>query len=111
MGPMKTSLITLPKIYADWSAIGWAMVLGHAPESSDIQPNGKPAHREAVKEWEGEGGTLKETSQTKAARKSDERKSAKKKPAKRKPKPKRKPTPIKAPGKKRAPMKRNRTRR
>ena len=105
---MKTSLITLPKIYADWSAIGWAMVLGHAPDSSDIQPNGKPA-REAVKEWEGEGGTLKETSQTKAARKSDERKSAARKPAKRKPK--RKPTPVKAPGKKRAPMKKKRTRR
>lgn len=106
---MKPSLITLPKIYADWSAIGWAMVLGHAPDPSDTTPNGMPAMREAVKDWEGEGGTLKETSQTKAARKSDERKSAKKKPAKRKPK--RKPTPIKAPGKKRAPMKKKRTRR
>lgn len=108
MGPMKPSLITLPKMYADWSAIGWAMVLGQAPKSTDMQPNGKPAMREAVKEWEAEGGTLKETSQTKAARKSDERKSAARKPAKRKPA-KRKP-PIKAPGKKRAPMKKKRTR-
>jgi hypothetical protein len=95
---MKNSLITLPKIYADWSAIGWAMVLGHAPESSDTPPNGKPSLRE-VKQWEGEGGTLKETAQTAAARK------AARKPAKRK------PTPIKAPGKKRAPMKKKRTRR
>ena len=102
---MKPSLITLPKIYADWSAIGWAMVLGHAPDSTDTLPNGKPAMPEAVKDWEGEGGTLKETPQTKAARKSDERKSAARKPAKRK------PTPIKAPGKKRAPMKKKRARR
>ena len=107
---MKPSLITLPKIYRDWSAIGWAMVLGHAPDPTDTKPNGgKPELREAVKEWEGEGGTLKETPQTKAARKSDERKSAARKPAKRKPK--RKPTPIKAPGKKRPPMKKKRTRR
>jgi len=109
MGPMKPSLITIPKIYADWSAIGWAMVLGHAPDSTDTTPNGKPELREAVKEWEGEGGTLKETPQTKAARKSDERKSAARKPVKRK-STKRKP-PIKAPGKKRAPMKKKRTRR
>jgi hypothetical protein len=104
MRAMKPSLITLPKIYADWSTIGWAMVLGYAPKPTDMQANGKPAMREAVKDWEGEGGTLKETSQTKAARKS-----AARKPAKRKPK--RKPTPIKAPGKKRAPMKKKRTRR
>jgi hypothetical protein len=96
---MKPSLITLPKIYADWSAIGWAMVLGHAPESTDMQPNGKPAMREAVKEWEAEGGTLKETPQTAAARKSA-RKAVKRKPA-----------PRKAPGNKRAPMKKKRTRR
>jgi hypothetical protein len=96
---MKPSLITLPKIYADWSAIGWAMVLGHAPESTDMQPNSKPAMREAVKEWEAEGGTLKETPQTAAARKSA-RKALKRKPA-----------PRKAPGKKRAPMKKKRTKR
>ncbi|HEU4644583.1 MAG TPA: hypothetical protein VFS80_03355 [Burkholderiales bacterium] len=92
---MKTSLISLPKIYADWSAIGWAMVLGHAPDSTDMQPNGKPALREAVHDWEAEGGTLKETSQTKAARKAA----------------KRKPAPRKAPGTKRAPMKAKRTKR
>ena len=46
---MKPTLITLPNIYADWSAIGWAMVLGHAPESSDMKPNGTPAARKAVK--------------------------------------------------------------
>jgi hypothetical protein len=97
---MKPSLITLPKIYADWSAIGWAMVLGHAPDSTDMQPNGKPAMREAVKEWEAEGGTLKETPQTAAARKSAARKPVKRKPA-----------PRKAPGKKRAPMKKKRTKR
>ncbi|MEX2197368.1 MAG: hypothetical protein WD886_01045 [Burkholderiales bacterium] len=97
---MKNTLITLPTFVSDMSAIGWAMVLGHAPDSTDdIQPNGKPAHREAVKEWEGEGGTLKETPQIPAARKA-----AKRKPAKRKP-------PIKAPGKKRAPLKKKRTRR
>ena len=96
---MKPSLITLPKIYADWSAIGWAMVLGHAPESTDMQANGKPAMREAVKEWEAEGGTLKETPQTAAARKSA-RKAVKRKPA-----------PRKAPGNKRAPMKNKRTKR
>lgn len=97
---MKHSLITLPRIYRDWSAIGWAMVLGHAPGPTDTKPNGgKPELREAVKEWEGEGGTLKETPQTKVARKSA-RKAAKRKPA-----------PIKAPGKKRAPMKKKRTKR
>ena len=87
-------------MYADWSAIGWAMVLGQAPKSTDMQPNDKPAMREAVKEWEAEGGTLKETSQTAAARKSAARKAVKRKPA-----------PRKAPGKKRAPMKKKRTRR
>ncbi|HEU4645401.1 MAG TPA: hypothetical protein VFS80_07535 [Burkholderiales bacterium] len=96
---MKTSLISLPKIYADWSAVGWAMVLGYAPGSSDLRPNGKPALHEAVKEWESEGGTLKETPQITAARKSA-RKAAKRKPA-----------PMKAPGKKRAPMKKKRTKR
>jgi hypothetical protein len=52
-----------------------------------------------VKEWEAEGGTLKETPQTAAARKSA-RKAVKRKPA-----------PRKAPGKKRAPMKNKRTKR
>lgn len=98
MRSMKPSLITLPKMYSDWSAIGWAMVLGHAPDPSDTPPNGKPALREAVKDWEGEGGTLKQVPQAAAARKP-----AKRKPARRKP-------PVKAPGKKRAPMKKKRTR-
>jgi hypothetical protein len=97
---MKPSLITLPKIYADWSAVGWAMVLGYAPAPAftDLRPNGKPALREAVQDWEAEGGTLKETPQAAAARKSA-RKALKRKPA-----------PRKAPGKKRAPMKKKRTR-
>ncbi|HEX9183782.1 MAG TPA: hypothetical protein VF876_11025 [Burkholderiales bacterium] len=55
---MKTFANSLSQSYADWSALSLAMVLGHAPASSDKQPNAKPAQAAAVQGWEHEGGSL-----------------------------------------------------
>jgi hypothetical protein len=80
---MKTLSDSFSKNYADWSAIGLAMVMGHAPASPDAKPNGKPAQPAAVHGWEGEGGMLKAPKKAAAAPKPALRKApAKKRPAK-----------------------------
>jgi hypothetical protein len=79
---MKTFSDSFSKNYADWSAIGLAMVMGHAPASPDAKPNGKPA-QPAVQGWEGEGGMLKAPKKAAAAPRPALRKApAKKRPAK-----------------------------
>lgn len=80
---MKTFSDSFSKNYADWSAVGLAMVLGHAPASPDTKPNGKPAQQPAVQGWEGEGGMLKAPKKAAAAPRPALRKApAKKRPAK-----------------------------
>lgn len=80
---MKTFPDSFSKIYADWSALGAAMVLGHAPASPGTKPNGKPAPHSAVHGWEGEGGMLKAPKKAAAAPRPALRKApAKKRPAK-----------------------------
>lgn len=44
---MKTFSDSFSKSYADWSAVGLAMILGHAPASPGRNPNAKPALRKA----------------------------------------------------------------
>ena len=81
---MKTFPDSISKIYADWSALGVAMALGHAPApaSPDTKPNDKPAPHPAVQGWEGEGGTLKAPKKAAAAPRPAPRKApAKKRPA------------------------------
>jgi len=78
---MKSSVSLFTRNYADWSAVGWAMVLGHAPASPDTKPNGRPA-QPAVQGWEGEGGMLKAPKKAAAAPRPALRKApSKKRPA------------------------------
>lgn len=80
---MKTFPDLFSKNYADWSAVGMAMVLGHAPApaSPEAKPNGKPAPH-PVQGWEGEGGMLKAPKKAAAAPRPAMRKApAKKRPA------------------------------
>lgn len=80
---MKTFSDSFSKNYADWSAVGLAMVLGHAPASPDRNPNAKRALPAAVHGWEGEGGMLKAPKRAAAAPRPALRKApAKKRPAK-----------------------------
>jgi hypothetical protein len=80
---MKTFAGSFSQNYADWSAVGLAMVLGHAPASPDKKPNANPALPPAVQGWEDEGGRLKAPKKAAAARKPALRKApAKKRPAK-----------------------------
>lgn len=78
---MKTFPESFSKIYSDWSAVGVAMALGHAPASPDTKPNGKPAPHSAVQGWEGEGGMLKAPKKA-APRPALRKAQAKKRPAK-----------------------------
>ena len=78
---MKTYPDSFAKNYANWSAVGWAMLLGHAP-SPGKKPNAKLAPSAAVRDWEDEGGSLKAPKKAAAARKPAPRKApAKKRPA------------------------------
>ena len=55
---MKSAFDSFTKIYSDWSSIGWAMVLGHAPAQVRTLAT-KPGQVVAVHQWEDEGGSLK----------------------------------------------------
>jgi len=80
---MKTFSDSFSKNYTDWSAVGLAMVLGHAPASPGKNPNAKPALSPAVQGWEHEGGGLKAPKKAAAAPRPALRKApAKKHPAK-----------------------------
>lgn len=76
---MKTFPESFSKMYADWSAVGAAMVLGHAP-APVTKPNGEPAPH-PVQGWEGEGGMLKAPKKA-APRPAPRKAQAKKRPAK-----------------------------
>jgi hypothetical protein len=79
---MKTIPDSFSRNYANWSAVGWAMLLGHAPATPGKKPNGELKPRSAVQGWEGEGGSLKAPKKAAAARKPAPRKApAKKRPA------------------------------
>jgi hypothetical protein len=41
---MKTNLVTLPGMYADWTALGWSMILGKPPTGKGMEPTGNGAH-------------------------------------------------------------------
>lgn len=59
---MKTfpALTSIPDLYANWMAIGWAMLQGRAPEDPTKTPSPKPAQVAAEQEWEDEGGSVKQ---------------------------------------------------
>jgi hypothetical protein len=40
---MKINLVTLPGLYADWTAIGWSMLLGKPPTGAGMEPTADPA--------------------------------------------------------------------
>lgn len=39
---MKTTLTLLPEMYADWSNLGWSMMLGRSPTSAVLVPIANP---------------------------------------------------------------------
>ena len=53
---MKTFLTSFPELYADWSAIGWSMLLGNVPKGPASELTANPSQASAEQKWENEGG-------------------------------------------------------
>jgi hypothetical protein len=75
---MKINLVTLPGLYADWTAIGWSMLLGKPPTGAGMEPTVSPAQIAAKHEQPKQGASPKQPKKAKpAARKAKSKSAAK----------------------------------
>jgi hypothetical protein len=57
---MKSSLTSIPELYASWMNVGWSMLAGMLPGAQAEKPTASPAQVAAEQEWEDEGGSVKQ---------------------------------------------------
>ena len=57
---MKSSLTSIPELYANWMNVGCSMLAGMRPEAQAMELPPKPAPAPAEQEWEDEGGAIKQ---------------------------------------------------
>jgi hypothetical protein len=71
---MKTTLISLPGMYADWSALGWSMLLGKPPTGAGMEPTVNPAEVAAKQEPAKQGASARQPKKAKPVAKKAKRK-------------------------------------
>jgi hypothetical protein len=66
---MKTTLTSLPGMYADWNTLGWSMLLGKPPVGAAMQPTLNPGQVAPIHEQVKQAASAKPPKKAKPAAK------------------------------------------